>query len=113
MHQPNNSFLSLKYNAHINVEICSIVKAINNINKYITKGYDCAGISVQVDSNENIEKVIDYDEIKQYSNYPYIGSQEAAWHLQDFPIHGQYYNVVMVSIHLKHGQSIFFERASS
>ncbi|CAF2148066.1 unnamed protein product, partial [Rotaria magnacalcarata] len=106
---PYNSFLSLKYNAHINVELCSTVKAIKYINKYITKGYDCARIGVQVNANDNVEKVVDYDEIKQYLNCRYISSQEAAWHLQDFPIHGQSHNVVMLSIHLKDGQSIFFE----
>ncbi|CAF1646682.1 unnamed protein product, partial [Rotaria magnacalcarata] len=106
---PYNSFLSLKYNAHINVELCSTVKAIKYINKYITKGYDCARIGVQVNANDNVEKVVDYDEIKQYLNCRYISSQEAAWHLQDFPIHGQSHNVVMLSVHLKDGQSIFFE----
>ncbi|CAF1487910.1 unnamed protein product, partial [Rotaria sordida] len=104
---PYNSFLSLKYNAHINVELCSTVKAIKYINKYITKGYDCARIGVQVNSNDNVEKVVDYDEIKQYLNCRYISSQEAAWHLQDFPIHGQSHNMVMLSIHLEDGQSIF------
>ena len=98
---PYNSFLSLKYNVHINIELCSTVKTIN---KYITKGYDCG---VQVNSNENAEKVVDYDEIKQYLNCRYISSHEATWHLQDFPIHGQFHSVVMLSID---GQSIFFEK---
>ena len=60
--------------------------------------------------NENAEKVVDYDEIKQYLNCRYISSQEATWHLQDFPIHGQFHSVVMLSIHLKDGQSIFFKK---
>ncbi|CAF3665690.1 unnamed protein product [Rotaria socialis] len=106
---PYNSFLSLKYNAGINVELCSTVKDIKYINNYITKGYDCARIGVQVNANDNLEKVVDYDEIKQYFNCRYMSSQEAAWHLQDFPIHGQSHNVVMLSIHLKDGQSIFSE----
>ncbi|CAM2708036.1 unnamed protein product [Rotaria socialis] len=106
---PCNSFLSLKYNAGINVELCSTVKAIKYINNYITKGYDCARIGVQVNANDNLEKVVDYDEIKQYLNCRYMSSQEAAWHLQDFPIHGQSHNVVMLSIRLKDGQSIFSE----
>ena len=110
---PYNSFLSLKYNAHINVELCSTVKVIKYIDKYITKGYDCTRIGVQINSNENIEKVIDYNEIKQYLNCRYISSQVPTWHLQDFPIHGQSHNVIMLSIHLKHGQSIFFESQSN
>ncbi|CAF3188612.1 unnamed protein product [Rotaria sp. Silwood2] len=110
---PYNSFLSLKYNAHINVELCSTVKAIKYINKYITKGYDCAQIGVQVNLNDNVKIAVDYDEIKQYLNCHYISSQVVAWHLQDFPIHGQSHNVVMLSIHLKDGQSIFFEESQA
>lgn len=45
---PYNSFLTLKYDAHINVEICSSVQAIKYIHKYITKGHDCARIGMQV-----------------------------------------------------------------
>ncbi|CAF2777325.1 unnamed protein product [Rotaria sp. Silwood2] len=110
---PYNSFLSLTYNAHINVELCSSVKAIKYINKYITKGYDCAQISVEVNSNDNLKIAVDYEEIKQYLNCHYISSQEAAWHLQDFPIHGQSHSVVMLSIHLKDDQSIFFEESQT
>ncbi|XP_055387400.1 uncharacterized protein LOC129616005 [Condylostylus longicornis] len=39
----------------------------------------------------------------------YVSSQEQVWHLLDIPIHGQSHSVVMLSIHLKDGQSIFFE----
>jgi hypothetical protein len=37
---PYNKFLLLKYNAHINVEVCTSVKAVKYIYKYIYKGFD-------------------------------------------------------------------------
>ena len=37
---PYNPYLSTKYNAHINVEICSTIKAVKYLYKYIYKGHD-------------------------------------------------------------------------
>ena len=37
---PYNPYLSGKYKAHINVEVCGSVQAIKYINKYIYKGPD-------------------------------------------------------------------------
>jgi hypothetical protein len=44
---PYNPFLSTKYNCHINVEICSTIKAIKYIHKYIYKGSDRAICQIQ------------------------------------------------------------------
>jgi len=37
---PYNPYLSLKYNAHINVEICTTIKACKYLYKYVYKGND-------------------------------------------------------------------------
>ena len=37
---PYNPYLSVKYNCHINVEICAAVEAVKYIYKYIYKGHD-------------------------------------------------------------------------
>ncbi|XP_055380655.1 uncharacterized protein LOC129611500 [Condylostylus longicornis] len=68
---PYNPFLTIKYNAHINVEICSTVKAMKYIHKYITKGQDSARIGIKVDSENNVQNVVEYDEIKQYLDCRY------------------------------------------
>ena len=47
---PYNPFLPLKYNAHINVELCSTVKSVKYLYKYIYKGYDCANIQINVNN---------------------------------------------------------------
>ena len=41
---PYCPWLSLKYNAHINLEACSSVKSVKYLHKYIYKGHDCAKV---------------------------------------------------------------------
>jgi len=52
---PYNPFLTLKYNAHINVELCSTVKSVKYLYKYIYKGYDCANVIINVGTEKNIQ----------------------------------------------------------
>ncbi|XP_044456809.1 uncharacterized protein [Triticum aestivum] len=58
---PYNPYLLRMFNCHINVEICSSIKAVKYLFKYIYKGHDRASVSVtdKVDEEE-------IDEIKQY-----------------------------------------------
>ena len=50
---PYNPTLLMKYRAHINVEICSTVKAVKYLHKYIFKGSDRAQIAVVQGSQQN------------------------------------------------------------
>ena len=43
-----NPYLSTKYNAHINVEICSSIKSCKYLYKYVYKGPDMASVSTRV-----------------------------------------------------------------
>ena len=43
---PYNPFLLLYFQAHINAEICTSVKSIKYIHKYVYKGHDCANVQV-------------------------------------------------------------------
>ena len=56
---PYNPYLSVRYNAHINVEICASVKSVKYLYKYVYKGHDKAMIVIQKDGQE-IKK---YDEV--------------------------------------------------
>jgi hypothetical protein len=49
------------YNCHINVKICSSIKAVKYLYKYIYKDPD--GASYSVDKSDNVDKVV-IDEIK-------------------------------------------------
>ncbi|VDL66829.1 unnamed protein product [Nippostrongylus brasiliensis] len=61
---PNNPYLLLKYNSHINVEICGMMTAVKYLYKYVYKGTDKARLRIA--NNEAV------DEIKQYLNIRYV-----------------------------------------
>lgn len=65
---PYNKILALKYNAHVNVEVCTSVKAVKYIFKYIYKGYDCA--NVVIDSNGNQQ--LNHDEVANFLDARYV-----------------------------------------
>ena len=43
---PYNPYFSMKYNAHINVEICSTVNSCKYLYKYVYKGPDMASVEI-------------------------------------------------------------------
>ncbi|XP_025192084.1 uncharacterized protein LOC112592288 [Melanaphis sacchari] len=51
---PYNPYLLIKYDAHINVEVCSTVKSVMYLYKYVYKGHDAA--TVEVWNGDEIEK---------------------------------------------------------
>jgi hypothetical protein len=95
---PYNPYLTWKYKAHINVEICGSVQAVKYIHKYIYKGTDRA--TLQMENNE--------DEIKQYLSGRYIGPTEAMWHLMEYRMHEEYPPVKHLTIHLPGHQPVYF-----
>ncbi|XP_019255086.1 PREDICTED: uncharacterized protein LOC109233667 [Nicotiana attenuata] len=60
---PYNPFLLEKFNCHINIEICSDIKAVKYIYKYICKGHDKIAFHIH-DNDANVE----VDEIKEYQS---------------------------------------------
>ena len=60
---PYNPYLTLKYKAHINLELCSTVKSVKYLFKYIYKGYDCANIELNVETENSSNSNIIYDEV--------------------------------------------------
>jgi hypothetical protein len=72
---PFNPALLMLYNCHINVEICSSIKEVKYLYKYIYKGTD--GPSYSVDKSDNGDKVV-IDEIEQFRNARCVTPSEAA-----------------------------------
>ena len=62
---PYNPYLLLKYNAHINVELCSTVKSVKYLYKYIYKGYDCA------DTEINVQEPVNLNSNENHPNWKY------------------------------------------
>ena len=124
---PYNPYLLEKYDAHINVEICSSIKAIKYLNKYVFKGSDKAQIAVTSSAEQHqhtslvssssggTEKAggetpeILIDEIQQYMDCRYIGPCEAAHRIFSFPMHDAKPSIEGLSIHLPDHQSVVYE----
>ena len=99
---PYCPYLSLKYNAHINVEACTSVKSIKYIFKYVYKGHDCA----RIERSENDQQ--SRDEIKNYLDTRYVSAPESVWRLSGFDVTDRSHTVVRLDIHEHLGQNVTF-----
>ena len=104
---PYNPYLCLKYNAHINVEICSSIQSVKYLFKYVYKGHDCANIKFQSVTTEH-ETVIEWDEVKYYLETRYVSAPEACWRLREYIMHHQTHHVERLNVHLENKQTICF-----
>ncbi|KAL5569790.1 hypothetical protein UlMin_026365 [Ulmus minor] len=90
---PYNPYLLEKFNCHINVEICSTVKAVKYLYKYIYKGHD--RIAFHINSNKN-EK--DIDKIQNFQSARWISPPEAVWRIYSFILNENYPSVYTIKI---------------
>lgn len=103
---PYNPYLSRKFQAHINVEVCSTVKAVKYLHKYIYKGYDSTNVkTVNVGSDGRI----DYDEISRFVNMRYVSAPEACWRLLEFPMQAKSHSVQKLAVHLPEHQNVYIQ----
>jgi len=102
---PYNPFLLLYFRAHINVEICSSVRSIKYIHKYVYKGHDCCNIEVVAADDGTLH----HDEINVFLNARYVGPSEAAWRMFAYSMHDQSHTVVRLPVHLPNSQNVYFK----
>lgn len=105
---PYSPYLSLKFNAHINVEVCTSLKAIKYIYKYIYKGFDCANVIIRADGQQQLN----YDEITNFVNCRYVSAPEAIWRMRENKMHDRSHSVMRLPIHLPNQQRITFEEGN-
>ncbi|XP_050535181.1 uncharacterized protein LOC126902195 isoform X3 [Daktulosphaira vitifoliae] len=96
---PYNPYLTAKYNAHINVEVCSSVKSVMYLYKYVYKGHDAATFAV-----------LNNNEIQSYLNTRYVSPPEAFWRLAKYEIQKQSHAVVKLPVHLEGREPVYFRR---
>jgi hypothetical protein len=99
---PYNPFLTRFFKAHINVEVCTTVKAVKYIHKYIYKGHDKATLQI----NEN-------DEVTRYLTCRYVGPSQASWSIFEFPTHEEYPTIMRLALHLPNQQNVVFDADTS
>lgn len=95
---PYNPLLSLRYNAHINVEVVYSTKCVKYLYKYLTKGQD--RIVMGVNAN---------DEVERFQNARYISASEAFWRIYEFDLHHRAPAVEKLDCHLPGEQYHIFE----
>ena len=93
---PFNPKLLEMFECHLNVEICSSIRAVKYLYKYTYKGPDRACLEHEV------------DEVKSFLDSRYCGAPEAAWRLLQFPLHGKSHQVHKLPVHLPLEQHLLF-----
>nr|XP_016459642.1 PREDICTED: uncharacterized protein LOC107783178 [Nicotiana tabacum] len=83
---PYNPFLLGKFDCHMNVEICSDIKVVKYLYKYICKGHDKIAFYIH-NKGTNTEVI---DEIKEYQSARWVSPPEAMWQLYGFSISKMY-----------------------
>ncbi len=103
---PYNQYLSLFFNCHINVEVCTSVTVVKYLYKYVYKGHNHAQVDVgpvDVTAPDGTAPAQPHmrDEIKIYLDGRYVSAYEASHRLYDFDLHKEHPNVVRLTLHLK------------
>ncbi|KAH0644169.1 hypothetical protein KY284_032053 [Solanum tuberosum] len=101
---PYNRNLIVKFDAHINVELCNYSRSVKYLFKYVNKGSDRATIGIEC-SDTTTER----DEIKRYLDCRYISATEACWRIFKFDIHHRESAVERLPFHLQGENTIVFE----
>ena len=100
---PYNAALLLKYDCHINVEVCSSIKAIKYMHKYVYKGHDRAHAAFGVDGAP-----VPRDEPQEFQDGRFISASEAAYRCLKLDMHGMYPAVNRLAVHLPGEQHVTF-----
>jgi len=112
-----NPYLSLLFNCHINVEVCTFVAAVKYLYKYVYKGHDRAQVDVGLmdavapDGTTPVQPRM-RDEIKIYQDGRYVSASKASHCLYGFDLHKEHPNVVRLVVHLKGRQTILFQEGT-
>lgn len=109
---PYNPYLSLYFNAHINVESCQSIQAVKYVYKYVYKGSDKAMVAT-VNAGDEGAAPVEIDEIKEYVDARYICTPEAFWSIYGFPMSGEAPAVVRLPVHLPGQHMVRFKDTDS
>ncbi|KAL9408800.1 hypothetical protein AB3S75_047229 [Citrus x aurantiifolia] len=103
---PYHRNLIVKFDAHINVEICNYSRSIKYLFKYVHQGSDRTTATM-----ESIDTTQEMDEIKTYLDCIYISATEACWRIFQFDIHYRKPAVERLPFHLRGEHTVIFEES--
>ncbi|XP_074362187.1 uncharacterized protein LOC141702391 [Apium graveolens] len=99
---PYNRDLLVKYQCHINIEICAHARSLKYLFKYCLKGHDRATVQIRVWNRKlSVREGMDVyeDEINSYFDGRYICGCEAGYRVFRFSIHYRSLAVERLSFH--------------
>lgn len=110
---PYNRDLLVRFQCHINLEICNSSRSLKYLFKYCLKGHDTATMLLtkrnkgqsSVSKKNNPQRV---DEIQSYLDGRYVCASEAAWRILGFDIHHREPSVERLPVHLENHQMVNF-----
>jgi hypothetical protein len=108
---PYSPYLSLRFNAHINCEVCNSVMAVKYLHKYIFKGHAKLLIQLQNANGQDPQQPaanISIDEIGMHQDVRYIGSAEACSRIFQLPLHGCDPPVQRLTLHVPNEQRVVY-----
>ncbi len=106
----HNVYLSTKYDAHINVEVCNNIHVVKYLFKYVYKGHDRAIVEISCQNDNATEgNVVEVDEIKKYLDCRYVFASEAAWRIFKFDMRQRFLAVERLQYHLPNQQMVLFD----
>ncbi|XP_074346664.1 uncharacterized protein LOC141685467 [Apium graveolens] len=103
---PYNRDLLLRFQCHINLEICNSSRSLKYLFNYCLKGHDTATILLKKKSNKSgseqtARSVKNLDEVKNFLDGRYVCASEASWRIFGFDIHHRSPSVERLPIHLQ------------
>ncbi|XP_042963997.1 uncharacterized protein LOC122297994 [Carya illinoinensis] len=100
---PYNSYLLAMFDCQINVEICSTIKAVKYLYKYIYKSHDRVAFNlVSEQPNQQI------DGIQRFQSARWIAPPEAMWRIYGFIINEVHPAVYSLHLHLENQHQVTF-----
>ncbi|XP_074327785.1 uncharacterized protein LOC141665699 [Apium graveolens] len=102
---PYNRDLLLRFQCHINLEICNSSRSLKCLFKYCLKGHDTTTMLLKMKSNKSgseqtARSVKNLDEVKNFLDGRYVCASEASWRIFGFDIHHRSPSVERLTIHL-------------
>lgn len=107
---PYNRDLLVKYQCHINVEICCHARSLKYLFKYCLKGHDRATVEVRSHISGPKSRLDEgVDEIQAFFDGRYICASEASYRTFGFDIHHRSISVMRLSFHLPDKKNCTFK----
>jgi hypothetical protein len=122
-----NPYLTMRYQWHINVEVCSSIMAVKYLYKYVYKGHDHALAVVQLEAGalpaiapqaaaggadgNNVPAA--QDEVQNDLDGRYVSASEACHQFFAFDLHGMHPNVYRLAVHLPNEQTTYFPEGTT